>query len=135
MIEKNLRTLLNAITDAKSIGVAINPGTDDEAIITPIDADAVFETDIAAAVLAAMSRNLNNIHPEIDPKTHTPEKLTIKEYRVEDNARVTFLRIELDYERLRLKAVQALSGGEMASYYQGVIDTLGELLSLFNRHA
>lgn len=133
MIEKNLLMLLNAITDAKSVGVIINPGTDDEAIITPNDADAVFETDLTLAVMSAMSRNLKNIHPEISPESPKPEKLAIKEYRVEDNSRLTLLWSELDNERRRLKAVQALSGQVMASYYQGAIDTLTELLSIIKR--
>lgn len=135
MIEKNLLILLNAITDAKSVGVIINPGTDDEAIITPNDADAVFETDLTLAVMSAMSRNLKNIHPEISPESPKPEKLAIKEYRVEDNSRLTLLWSELDNERRRLKAVQALSGQVMASYYQGAIDTLSQLLYLFSRHS
>lgn len=135
MIEKNLQILLNAITDAKSVGVIINPGTDDEAIITPNDADAVFETDLTLAVMSAMSRNLKNIHPEISPESPKPEKLAIKEYRVEDNSRLTLLWSELDNEKHRLKAVQALSGQVMASYYQGAIDTLSQLLYLFSRHS
>lgn len=135
MIEKNLQILLNAITDAKSVGVVINPGTDDEAIITPNDADAAFEADIAVAALAAMSRNFHNIHPEIAPVKPTTEKLTIKEYRVEGNSRLTLLCSELDNERQRLKAVQALSGQVMASYYQGAIDTISQLLYLFSRHS
>lgn len=135
MIEKNLQMLLNAITDAKSVGVVINPGTDDEAIITPNDADAAFETDIHVAVLRAMSRNLHNIHPEIALEKPATEKLTIKEYRVEDNSRLTLLWSELDNERHRLKAVQALSGQVMTSYYQGAIDTISQLLYLISRYS
>jgi hypothetical protein len=133
MIEKNLLILLNAITDAKSVGVIINPGTDDEATFIPNDADAVFETDLTLAVMRAMSRNLKNIHPEISPESPKPEKLAIKEYRVEDNSRLTLLWSELDNERHRLKAVQALSGQVMTSYYQGAIDTISQLLYLFGR--
>lgn len=82
-----------------------------------------------------MSRNFHNIHPEIAPVKPTTEKLTIKEYRVEDNSRLTLLWSELDNERQRLKAVQALSGQVMASYYQGAIDTISQLLYLISRHS
>lgn len=128
MIEKNLQITLNAILDAKSVGIVINPGTDDEAVITPNNADVTLRIDIAGAIFDAISRNLSHIHPESAVQRPTPEKLTIKEYRVEDNSRITLSRNELTNERLRLRAVQAVSGRVMASYYQGAIDTLTELL-------
>lgn len=133
MIEKNLQIILNTIVDAKSVGIAINPGTDDEAVITPNDTDATLRADIVAVIIDAISRNLYNIHPESATQRPTPEKLTIKEYRVEDNSRITLSRNELNIERLRLRAVQAVSGRVMASYYQGAIDTLTELLSIIKR--